>query len=279
MDYHSVKVAIKFNLKSMRVLWVLLWTVLGYIPLVHGQGDQVEVGETMKEYIKEHHVQKIENVVHKFCSSKLFLQALLEKGHNIDPATVSIQRKDVTVGKDIDVYVKHFTEHQNFTMILVPISFYNLAIYDTLLFSVLEVSDNWLSAKFQYDDLSDQKVKQDLLSLENHDLLSEHMYHQALQSSRTEIAEVKVSLHETYISTNTIHLHTGALSKEEKHEFKKSWGLFKKLFSHNVTLNIELNVYIFGYDDMEVLVEGKRGKELYKVTPGNIFTRHHFLEE
>ena len=172
------------------------------------QSKVIEVEETMEEFIEEHHISKIENVIHRLTSSKYFLKTLLEKGHDIDPENVNIQRKHVKVGSDIDVHVKHFTEHQNFTMILVPISFYDYAIYDTLLFSVIEVSDLWLQNKFPYDDLSNKEVKEELLSLENHALLGEHMFQQALNESNTKMAEVQISLHEAYISTNSIHVHT-----------------------------------------------------------------------
>ena len=134
-------------------------TILTLFTQVQAQNELEEVQETMEQFIKDNHIQKVENMVHKFCSSKVFLKSLLEKGHDFDPAAFSVQRKDVSVGHDIDVFVKHFSEHQNFTMIMVPINFYKLGIYDTLLFSVLEVSDDWLKMKFPYDDIKKKEVK------------------------------------------------------------------------------------------------------------------------
>lgn len=260
------------------VFFLMFTTIFTWGTDLYAQTELEEVQETLEAYIKDNHIQKVENMVHKFCSSKVFLETLLGEGHNIDPSTFKAQRKEVGVGKDIDVFVKHFSEHQNFTMIMVPINFYSLGIYDTLLFSVLEVSDDWLKRKFPYDDIKKKDVKDELLSLENHAFLRDHMYQQAIQNVKTDASEVKVTLNETYISSSTIHLHTGALSREEKRSFKKSWGLIKKIFSHNVELNIELNVYVFGHDDMEVIVNSSKGKATFTVTPANVFRRHHFLE-
>ncbi|MFY0652041.1 MAG: hypothetical protein JXQ96_08420 [Cyclobacteriaceae bacterium] len=243
------------------------------------QKKVVEVGESMEEYIKENHIENIEKIVHQFTASDRFLQKLLEEGHDIDPNSAHIKRKDVKVGDDIDLYVKHFTEHQNFTMFLVPINFYAHAIYDTLLVSVLEVSDHWLQQKHYYADLKNDSTRSSLLSQENHDLLAEHMYHQALGSTRLDMAEVQIKLHESYMSNNTIHMGLGNLSTKEKKEFRESWGLMKKLLSHNVDLHAEMNVYIFGYDDMEIDVSFANLEKVYKITPGNIFIRHHFEEE
>ena len=238
----------------------------------------VEIGESMEEYIKENHVENLEKIVHQLASSEYFLTKLLEEGHDIDPSSEQIKRKDVKVGDDVDVYIKHFTEHQNFTMFLVPINFYSYAIYDTLLISVLEVSDHWLKQKHYYSDLHNDSTRAALLSKENHDYLSEHMYHQALKSSRLEMAEVQIKLHESYMSSSTLHLGLAKLTDKEKREFRESWGLMKKLLTHNVDLNAEINVYVFGYDDMEIDVSYRKIDRIYKITPGNIFTRHHFEE-
>lgn len=236
----------------------------------------IDIAESMEEYIKENHVENLEKIVHQLTSSEYFLKKLLEEGHDIDPGSEQIKRKDVKVGDDVDVYIKHFTEHQNFTMFLVPINFYSYAIYDTLLISVLEVSDHWLKQKHYYSDLNNDSTRSALLSKENHDFLSEHMYYQALKSSRLEMAEVQIKLHESYMSNNTLHLGMGKLTAREKREFRESWGLMKKLLTHNVDLYAEINVYVFGYDDMEIDVSHRNSQKAYKITPGNIFTRHHF---
>lgn len=239
----------------------------------------IEIGESMEDYIKENHVENLEKIVHKLTSSESFLKKLLEEGHDIDPETERMKRKDVSVGEDLDVYVKHFTEHQNFTMFLIPINFYSYAIYDTLLISVLEVSDHWLKQKHYYSDIKNDSIKSSLLSKENHDLLAEHMTHQALKSNRVNMAEVEIKLHETYVSNNTLHMGLGKLTPKEKKEFREFWGMMKKLLTHNVDLNAELNMYVFGYNDMEVDVTYGKSNTIHKITPGNIFIRHHFEEE
>lgn len=239
----------------------------------------VEISETMEEYIQENHVEDIELMVHKFCESKIFLDYLLQKGHHINTENLNLKRKDVRVGKDIDIFVKHFSEHQNFTMLMVPVDIYPLAIYDTLLFAVLEVSDAWLKEKYYYHDLEDDSVKAELLASENHDLLTRHMNQQVMDERRQSSAEIEVRLHESYISTNTIQINTHKLEKSEKKAMMESWGLFKKMLSHNLALNVEMNIYIFGYDDMEIVHYTANGNYVYKITPSNIFTRHHFLEE
>ena len=242
------------------------------------QGDVIEVEESMEDYIKENHVENIEKIVHQFTSSHKFLEKLLDEGHNIDPKSAQLKRKDVSVGKDIDVFITHFSEHQNFTMFLVPINFYTHAIYDTLLISVLEVSDSWLHDKYYYADLKNDSIKSELLSLENHSLLSQHMYNQSLKKTNLDMAEVTVKLHESYMSNNSINLGLNELSKSEKKEFRKSWSAMKRLLSHNINLNAEMNIYVFGYDDMEIDVLYNDSEKIYTITPGNIFTRHHFEE-
>lgn len=242
------------------------------------QQDSIRINETMEEYIKENHLEQIEDVIHKFTSSRVFVDFLLKEGHNITTDS-EIKRKDVRVGRDLDVYVKHFTEHQNFTMILIPIDIYSELIYDTLLFSILEVSNDWLYRKFHYHDLSNDSIRTSLLSLENHDMLARHMYEQASKAINIGMAETEVHLHEGYISSSTINLHTSELTKEEKKEFRQSWGLLKKALTHDVNLNVEMNVYIFGKDDMNIVFYSK-GKEIkYQVTPSNIFTHHAFVEK
>ena len=55
----------------------------------------------------------------------------------------------------------------------------------------------------------------------------------------------------------------------------KSWGLMKKLFTHNLDLNVEMNIYIFGFDDMKIVHYTSDGEIEYRITPHNVFTRHH----
>ena len=240
--------------------------------------DRVKAGSTMADYIKANHIEQIEDVVHKFTGSKAFVEFLLEKGHNISKEKLELRKKDVRVGKDLDVYVKHFSEHQNFTMILIPIDIYSELIYDTLLFSILEVSNDWLSKKYPYHNLSNDSIRTALLSLENHDMLARHMYDQARAANIPGMAETEVHLHEGYISSSTINMHTSELSKDEKRDFRQSWGLLKKALTHDVNLNVEMNVYIFGNDDMEILFYTKTGLSKYKITPSNIFKHHKFAE-
>ncbi len=258
---------------SRKILFYLL--VLDFF-FALGQQRFIDVAKTKKEYIRENHLDDIEDVVHQFTSSRQFLNFLLEQGHNIDPNSVEIKRKDISVGDDIDIYVKHFTEHQNFTMLMLPVNIYNLAIYDTLLFSVLEVSEQWMNDRFYRNDLENDSVRSHLLTLENHQLLTKHMYDQAMKGNREEITEIEIALHESYMSTSSIHMHVSELDEEEKKEFRRSWGLMKKMFTHDVNLNVEMNVYIFGHDDMKVIFDTKKGKRVYRITPDNVFTRHHF---
>ncbi|WP_115868588.1 hypothetical protein [Marinoscillum furvescens] len=258
---------------------MVVFTLLAHAQRFGASQDVIEVGESMKDYIKEHHIEEIENIVHRFTESRVFLEYLLEQGHHIPSDSIKLRRRDVRVGDDVDVYVKHFTDHQNFTMLMVPVDIYPLTIYDTLLFSVLEVSDAWLQDKYYYHDISDESVKAELLATENHNLITQHMFDQVMAERRQISAEVEVKLHESYISTNTIHLNTHDLDKDERKEVLKHWSLMKRLFTHNLDMNVEMNIYIFGFDDMRI-IHYLDGEEIdYRITPRNIFTRHHFLEE
>lgn len=246
---------------------------------IFGQQDVVEVGETMEDYIAENHIADIEEVVHKFSQSKLFLHYLLEQGHHLDPDEIDLGRGDVSVGKDLDVYVKHFTEHQNFTMLIVPLNIYPLGIYDTLLFSVLEVSNDWLKERYYHYDLENDSLKSQLLSLENHEMLAHHMFNQVIAQNKVDMAEVQVKLHESCISTSSVNLHVSDLDKKEKETLLHKWGILKRALSHSITMNIEMNIYVFGYDDMKIVSYHPEGEVEYKIGPRNIFTRHHFEEE
>lgn len=247
--------------------------------LLSAQHQFEHIGESMEEYIQENHLEQVENIVHRLASSKDFLKQFLEKERKINPETVNLRKGDVSIGDDVDIYVKHFTEHQNFTMILIPISIYSLAVYDTILFSVIEVSDAWLEREFPYDNFKNDSIKSRLLSIKNHALLAEHIYDQALAKSNTTMGEVKLELNETFVSSNTIHEDVKALTRKEKEEFQNHWGLLKKAFMHSVDLNVEMNIYVFGFDDLEVSCKNIRGSTRYKVTPSNIFRRHDFEEE
>lgn len=258
--------------KYFFVLFVLLSTH------AMAQPHYEEVGETMEAFIKENHLEQVESIVHNLAYSKEFLRQFLAKERQINAEAINIKKGDIQVGEDVDIFVKHFTEHQNFTMVLVPISIYSLAVYDTILFSVLEVSDIWVEREFPYDDFKNDSIKSSLLAIKNHALLAEHIYDQALARTNTTIGEVKLELDETFISTNTIHEDVGDMTKKEKDAFKSHWGLLKKAFSHSVDLNVEMNVYVFGFDDLEVKCKNIQGESTFKVTPTNIFQRHHFQE-
>ncbi|WP_420581421.1 hypothetical protein [Reichenbachiella sp.] len=262
----------------MRLLYCLIGCCIFSFSVI-GQHKYAEVGESMEDYIQENHLEKVEEIVHKLAYSKQFLNQFLEKERHIIGEASNLKRSDVKIGDDVDIYVKHFTEHQNFTMILVPISIYSLAVYDTILFSVLEVSDIWLEREFPYDNFKNDSIKSSLLSIKNHALLAEHIYDQALDETNSTMGEVQLELDETFISTNTIHEGVGKMTKHEKEDFKSHWGLLKKAFTHNVNLNVEMNVYVFGFDDLEVKCKNVRGVSNFKVTPGNIFQRHHFQED
>jgi hypothetical protein len=238
--------------------------------------NESEVGKTLEQYIEENHIENIENMVHQFADSKLFLDFLLQEGHNIDLSKVQLKRKDVSIGADVDVYVKHFTEHQNFTMILVPISIYPLAIYDTLLFSILEVSDEWMKEKYRYHVLDNDSVLFGLMSIENHKILSDHIFQQALQNKKIKMTEISIKLNEAYISSGHLEMHIAELSKEEKKQFRNHWSFMKKAFTHSVELDVEMNIYLFGNDDMQVIYNSQKERGVVQITPNNIFPRHNF---
>ncbi|MCV9385822.1 hypothetical protein [Reichenbachiella ulvae] len=233
----------------------------------------------MQEYIQENHIEEIEDMIHKLASSKSFVEQFIkeEERHLLDD--ISLNKRDVRIGDDVDVYVNHITEHQTFTMIMVPISIYNMAIYDTLLFSVIEVSDEWVRREFPYDDIEDDSTKSHLLTLKNHELLAHHLYSQALKISHTSMGQVHVDLNESYISSGSIHEHTSNLSKHEKDEMRRHWGVLKKAFTHVIDLNVEFNIYVFGFNDLEVSVKNRKGDYSITITPKNVFQRHHFLED
>ncbi|MFT4834839.1 MAG: hypothetical protein ACI83W_000448 [Marinoscillum sp.] len=260
------------------IIYFLLFASLVQAQRYGNSKDVIEVGESMETYIKENHLEDIEEIIHSFTESRMFLKYLIEKGHHMNSDSIRLKRRDIRIGTDIDVYVKHFTEHQNFTMFMVPVDIYPLIIYDTLLFSVLEVSDEWLKEKYYYHDLTNDSVKSNLLAIENHDIITKHMYDQVMADRRQGSAEVEVKLHESYISTNSVHLKTQELTSAEKAEILRDWGMFKKLLSHNVDLNVEMNIYIFGHDDMSVIHYQEDKEVSYRITPGNIFRRHHFDE-
>ncbi|MBU2887982.1 hypothetical protein KO507_19610 [Gilvimarinus agarilyticus] len=265
------------------VLFGLLFCVLVSLDSVgqiktHAEAE-IEVGETMQQYLIENHVDEIENMIHKLANSKPFIDQFVEQERRHEVDVSKIKRKDIEIGRDVDVSVKHITEHQTFTMVMVPISIYSLAIYDTLLFSVIEVSDEWIRREFPYEDIENDSIKSALLSLKNHELLANHLYSQALQLSHSDLGKVKVELKESYISANSIQEHVSKLDSDERDQVRSHWGLLKKAFTHVVDLNVEFNIYVFGFNDMEVDVSNKRGNYSVKITPENIFRRHHFQEE
>ncbi len=247
------------------------------IPVLQAQDDFQKVAETKQQYIKENHIEDIEDMVHQFMKTEEFLKFLLKEGHDIDPSSIELHNRDIGVGEDLDVYVKHITEHQNFTLLLIPFSVYSLQIYDTLLFSVLEVSDQWMASRFFNNNLEDDSVKAHLLTVENHILLTNHLSDMALKNNFHEVNEISVRLHESYISTTHIPVHVKDLGEKEKKDLRKSWGLMKRAMAHNVQMNVEMNIYIFGHDDMSVVYNTNRGDKVFKVTPRNIFPRHEFL--
>jgi hypothetical protein len=265
--------------RILAVSYIVFLVTIGKVQAQQNTGDVIEVGETLEEYIQENHVEDIEDMVHKFMDTRSFVEYLLKEGHNINPDSIKIKRGDISVGKDLDVYVKHFSEHQNFTMIMVPVDIYPLAIYDTLLFAVLEVSDSWLYHNHFRENLDDPETKARILSDENHHILTTHMYQQVMANRTKELAEVQIKLHESYISTSTLMLDIKELDKDEKENILKNWGFFKKLMTHDINLNVEINIYIFGHDDMEVIQYTDSGEERFRITPSNIFARHHFLED
>ncbi|MGL1887679.1 MAG: hypothetical protein OCD76_14275 [Reichenbachiella sp.] len=268
-----------FSYKVLFLKIALLIVLNLGVNLCKAQVNVVEVGESLEDYILENHVESIENMIHQLASSKAFIEqfVLEEEKHTVDGE--SVKRKDVKLGEDIDINVYHISEHQTFTMVLVPISIYSKAIYDTLLFSAIEVTDTWIEREFPYDDYHIDSVKSAILSMKNHELLADHLYSQTLKRARTDVGRVKVNLNETYISASTIHEHIGHLSKEERELVRSHWGLLKKAFAHDVNLNVELNIYVFGFNDLEVKCKNKNGDFVYKITPSNIFQRHEFIED
>ncbi|MDW3193525.1 MAG: hypothetical protein R8G66_14215 [Cytophagales bacterium] len=235
-----------------------------------------ERSENIKALIKKNHLEDVEIVVHRLAKSNEFLNILLKNGHNVDVDNVKFKKKDVSVGEDIDIYVTHFSEHQSFTLLMLPVSFYNLSIYDTLLFASLEVSDEWLEDRF-HQQIPSEEAKAKMLASETHTLLQEHIAYQADKHlDLTGMGEMQIQLHETYVSTSEVTTDLRGLSKEERELITSSWSLIKKSLSHNAHLNIESNVYVFGVDDMDVTFTSGNIQKHFKVTPTNIFERHEF---
>jgi hypothetical protein len=141
------------------------------------------------------------------------------------------------------------------------------------------VSDTWLHKNHFREDLDDPEVKARILSDENHHMLTNHMYDQVLRDRTSELTEVEIKLHESYISTSSVLLDTKELTKEEQESVLKNWGFLKKIMTHDINLNVEINIYIFGHDDMRIIKYTRDGSESYRITPTNIFTRHHFVED
>ncbi len=237
---------------------------------------KAERSENIKELIKKNHIEDVEIVVHRLAKSSEFLNILLKNGHNIDIENVKFKKKDVSIGEDIDIFVTHFSEHQSFTLLMLPVSFYNLSVYDTLLFASLEVSDQWLEDRFHKQIPSDE-AKAEMLASETHTLLQEHIATQAGKHlDLSGMGEMEIQLHETYVSTSEVTTDLRGLSKEEREVITQSWSLIKKSLSHNAHLNIESNVYVFGVDDMDVTFISGSNEKHFKVTPRNIFQRHEF---
>lgn len=247
--------------------------LLNFSLLAQSKADR---SEKIKDLIKKNHIEDVEIVVHRLAKSDKFLNILLQNGHNVDVKNVKFKKKDVSVGEDIDIYVTHFSEHQSFTLLMLPVSFYNLSIYDTLLFASLEVSDQWLEDRFHQRIPSDE-AKAKMLASETHTLLQEHIAYQAGKHlDLSGMGEMQIKLHETYVSTSEVTTDLRGLSKDEREVITKSWSLIKKSLSHNAHLNIESNVYVFGLDDMDVTFVSGSTEKHFKVTPTNIFERHEF---
>ncbi len=263
-------------------LIVIMSTCLGLVGLFgqddDGAPDLIEMGESMDGYIKMNHLEEIENIFNKFMTSKPFLEYLLLTGHHIPHDSVKIKRRDLHIGNDIDVFVKHFTEHQNYTMLLVPVDIAPLMIQDTLLFSVVEVSNDFLAEKYYHYNLKNDSVKSALLSALNHDLITNHLFEHLMEMRKLQTAEVRVELQESYLSTNTISLNRHEMGEKEKYEIMKHWGLLKKMLTHNVDMNVEMNIYIFGADAMRIVHYMESDTINYGITPRNVFARHHFAE-
>jgi DNA-binding transcriptional regulator YiaG len=144
---------------------------------------------------------------------------------------------------------------------------------------VLEVSEQWVVKRYYQRNLADPAEKRRILAQENHDLLTQHMFQRAMNTTNKEVSEIQIKLKERYISTEEIHQHVKDLSESEKKDFRESWGLMKKVFSHNVNLNVEMNVYIFGQDDMDVVYLIDDKEIVFRINPKNIFPRHHFQDD
>lgn len=242
--------------------------------------SKAERSENIKELIKKNHIEDVEILVHRLAKSSDFLNILLKNGHDIDIENAKFKKKDVAVGEDIDLYVTHFTEHQSFTLLMLPVSFYNLSIYDTLLFASLEVSDEWLEDRF-HKKIPSEEEKAKLLASETHILLQEHIANQAGRHlDLSGMGEMQIQLHETFVSTSKVTRDLKDMDKTEREILTKSWGLIKRSLSHNAHLNVESNVYVFGIDDMDVTFTSGQKEQHFRVTPTNIFDRHDFtLEE
>ncbi len=265
-------------MNNRKIIYLLIVSMCLISTMSLAQKNGEEMGVSMKEYIRSNHIGQIEDMVHKLALSKPFLDQFLEEEDRHDVDVSKIKRKDIGIGEDVDIYVRHFTEHQNFTMIMVPISIYSMAVYDTLLFSVLEVTDTWLEREFPYDNLKDDSVKSGVLSMKNHDLLIEHLYEETLHSMHAEMGQFKIHLRESYVGANSFHEHLSDLTKEEKEMVRNHWGLLKKAFSHGVDMNVEFNIYIFGFNDLEVKCKTKEREFIHRITPSNIFARHLFTD-
>lgn len=269
-----------------KTAFILLALFIGLLPVYTNaqtkkQKEQKEKAkrekeEKIKALIKKNHIEDVEILVHRLAKSPEFLNILLKNGHHIDVENVTFKKKDVNVGEDIDLYVTHFTEHQTFSLLMLPVSFYNLSIYDTLLFASLEVSDQWINDRFSRQIPSDEE-KAKLLASETHTLLQEHIANQAGRELKlTGMGEMQIKLHETYVSTNKVTTDLRDLEKDERDVVTESWSLIKKSLAHNTHLNIESNVYVFGIDDMDVTFITGDTERHFRVTPTNIFTRHAF---
>lgn len=235
-----------------------------------------ERSENIKALIKKNHIEDVEIVVHRLAKSNDFLNILLKNGHHVDIDNVKFKKKDISIGEDIDIFVTHFTEHQTFTLLMLPVSFYNLSIYDTLLFASLEVSNEWLENKF-HQKIPSEEARAKMLASETHILLKEHIANQAGKHlNLSGMGEMKIRLHETYVSASEVTTDLRGLSKEERELITSSWSLIKKSLSHSTHLNIESNVYVFGVDDMDVTFTSGEIEKHFKVTPANIFQRHGF---
>ena len=251
--------------------------ILGILTFgAYGQKKEVELAVSKEEFILENHIEDVETLVHKLTGSEQFLKILLENGHHVDPRSTAVKRKDVSIGEDIDLYVSHLTEHQTFTLMLLPINFYKLGIYDTLLITALEVSDQWIMDSFRVQDPNDS-LKAALLAQQSHQMLEKHILNRAIKIMNfQEMGETDVHLHESFISTKNVNEDVRKLTKDEKRSFRKSWSLIKKALTHDVNLNVEINIYAFGIDDMDVTFTSRKNVRKFVANPSNIFERHSF---